>query len=89
MKKLFRSIRSKVNALCDKVSALCTKVRILCRSGSAVLASNRGDLSTNTIGAIIVAVVIIGLLIVAVNAFFPTFFSDMLNSMKTKLNGHW
>ena len=85
MKKLFRSIRSKVNALCDKVNALFTKVRILCRSGSAVLASNRGDLSTNTIGAIIVAVVIIGLLIVAVNAFF----SDMLNSMKTKLNGHW
>ena len=89
MKKLLRSIRSKVNALCDKVNALFTKVRILCRSGSAVLASNRGDLSTNTIGAIIVAVVIIGLLIVAVNAFFPTFFSDMLNSMKTKLNSHW
>ena len=49
----------------------------------------KGDLATNTIGAIIVAVVIIGLLVVAVNAFFPTFFTDMFNGMKTRLNGHW
>lgn len=49
----------------------------------------KGDLATNTIGAIIVAVVIIGLLVVAVNAFFPTFFTDMFEGMKTRLNGHW
>jgi len=41
---------------------------------NAVLSDTRGDLATNTIGGIIVAVVIIGLLIVAVNAFFPGFF---------------
>ena len=49
----------------------------------------KGDLATNTIGAIIVVVVIIGLLVVAVNTFFPTFFTDMFNGMKTRLNGHW
>ena len=49
----------------------------------------KGDLATNTIGAIIVAVVVIGLLITAINAFFPTFFTDMFGSMKTKLNANW
>ena len=49
----------------------------------------KGDLATNTIGAIIVAVVIIGLLVVAVNTFFPGFFTEMFNSMKTKLNTNW
>ena len=58
-----------------------------------IIASSEGnsgiDLATNTIGAIIVAVVIIGLLVVAVNTFFPSFFTDMFNSMKTKLNANW
>ena len=49
----------------------------------------KGDLATNTIGAIIVAVVIIGILVLAVNSFFPSFFTEMFNSMKTKLHGHW
>lgn len=56
---------------------------------SSFARDRKGDLATNTIGAIIVAVVIIGLLIVAVNNFFPTFFSDMFQSMKDKLNGNW
>ena len=47
----------------------------------------KGDLAT--IGAIIVAVVIVGLLVVAVNNFFPGFFSGMFKSMKTKLNNNW
>ena len=51
--------------------------------------NTRGDLSTNTIGAIIVGVVIIGLLITAVNAFFPAFFTGMLTEMESKLNGNW
>ena len=41
------------------------------------------------ISAIIVAVVIIGLLVVAINSFFPTFFTEMFNSMKDKLNANW
>ena len=49
----------------------------------------KGDLATNTIGAIIVAVVIVGLLVVAVNNFFPSFFAEMFESMKNKLNANW
>ena len=89
MKKLFRSIRRKFDTLCDKVSTFLIKVRLLRRNVPAVLASNRGDLATNTIGAIIVAVVIVGLLIAAVNTFFPSFFSSMFQSMSDKLNGNW
>ena len=56
---------------------------------NTVLSDTRGDLATNTIGGIIVAVVIIGLLIIAVNAFFPGFFTDMFGKMAEKLNGNW
>ena len=53
------------------------------------LAERKGDLAVNTIGGIIIAVVIIGLLIVAINAFFPNFFTTMFGSMRTKLNDLW
>ena len=75
MKKMINSIRSKAQGLCVRVQTFVADVK--------------GDLATNTIGAIIVAVVIIGLLVVAVNAFFPTFFTDMFNGMKTRLNSNW
>ena len=75
MKKLINSARSKFQNLCIRANNLVQDVK--------------GDLATNTIGAIIVAVVIIGLLVVAINTFFPTFFTDMFNSMKTKLNANW
>ena len=75
MKKLINSARSKFQNLCIRVNNFVQDVK--------------GDLATNTIGAIIVAVVIIGLLVVAINTFFPTFFTDMFNSMKTKLNANW
>ncbi|MEG1108432.1 MAG: hypothetical protein RSE97_06145 [Oscillospiraceae bacterium] len=57
--------------------------------GKALLSDKRGDLAANTIGGIIVAVVIIGLLIVAVNAFFPGFFTSMFSKMAEKLNTNW
>ena len=75
MKKLIRSARSKAQNLYVRAHDFVQDVK--------------GDLATNTIGAIIVAVVIIGLLVVAINAFFPGFFTEMFNSMKTKLNGNW
>ena len=75
MKKLINSIRNKAQSLAVRTHAFVQDVK--------------GDLATNTIGAIIVAVVIIGLLVVAVNAFFPTFFTDMFNGMKTRLNSNW
>ena len=75
MKKMINSIRNKAQSLAVRTHTFVQDVK--------------GDLATNTIGAIIVAVVIIGLLVVAVNAFFPGFFTEMFNSMKTKLNDNW
>ena len=75
MKKLFNAIRNKAQSLAVRTQTFIQDVK--------------GDLATNTIGAIIVAVVIICLLVVAINAFFPTFFTDMFNGMKTRLNSNW
>ena len=75
MKKLINKINEK---------AISTHCRL-----TSLLNDRKGDLATNTIGAIIIAVVIVGLLIVAVNAFFPNFFSGMFTSMSEKLNGNW
>jgi len=75
MKKLI----SKINE--NAISAHCRL--------TSLLHDRKGDLATNTIGAIIIAVVIVGLLIVAIKAFFPDFFTSMFNAMKTKLNANW
>ena len=75
MKKLINKISDKT------ISAHCRL--------TSLLNDRKGDLATNTIGAIIIAVVIVGLLIVAIKAFFPDFFSSMFNAMKTKLNENW
>lgn len=75
MKKMITTIRKKAQSLAVRTHIFIQDVK--------------GDLATNTIGAIIVAVVIIGLLVVAVNTFFPSFFTEMFNSMKTKLNSNW
>ena len=75
MKKIMNTIRNKVQSASIKAHSF--------------IQDCKGDLATNTIGAIIVAVVIIGLLVVAINAFFPTFFTDMFNGMKTRLNSNW
>ena len=75
MKKFFNNLKQKALAAKTSVTTFVQDVK--------------GDLATNTIGAIIVAVVIIGLLVVAINAFFPSFFTDMFTSMKDKLNATW
>lgn len=66
MKKIINTINSKAQNLSARFHAFTQDCR--------------GDLATNTIGAIIVAVVIIGLLVVAVNTFFPGFFTDMFDT---------
>ena len=75
MKNFMNTIRSK---------SLAAQCRVM-----NFIQDRKGDLATNTIGAIIVAVVIVGLLVVAVNSFFPGFFSSMFKSMKTKLSANW
>ena len=75
MKKFFNTLKQKALAAKTSVNTFVQDVK--------------GDLATNTIGAIIVAVVIIGILVLAVNTFFPGFFIDMFESMKDKLNANW
>lgn len=53
------------------------------------LADTRGEIATNTFGAIILGVVLVGLLLVATNAFFPEFFASMFDAMGDKLNQNW
>ena len=83
MKNIFKSIRSFF------MSLYYTFLSFVYRAFGILAGDCRGDLATNTIGAIIVAVVIVGLLVFAVNAFFPGFFTNMFNSMSTKLNANW
>jgi hypothetical protein len=71
------------------INTIRNKAQSLSIKAHPMLTSNRGDLSTNTIGGIIVGVVVIGLLITAINAFFPGFFGDMFDSMSDKLNANW
>ena len=75
MKKLFNKLKEKALAVKTSVNNFVQDVK--------------GDLATKTIGAIIVAVVIIGILVLAINTFFPGFFTEMFNSMKDKLNANW
>ncbi len=75
MKKLIQSIREKAKNAEVKAAV--------------ALTNNKGEIATSTIGGIIVGVVIVGLLIVAINQFFPSFFSDMFDKMADKLNGNW
>ena len=65
------------------LSAIKTKFKAAGSKLKHIACDCRGDLATNTIGGIIVAVVIIGLLVTAIDAFFPTFFADMFQSMET------
>lgn len=75
MKKLLSTIRRKVKGTGKKASAVFTDIR--------------GELATNTIGGIIIGVVVVGLLIMAINQFFPNFFSEMFGKMSQKLNANW
>ena len=75
MKKLFNKLKEKAMVAKTSVNNFVQDVK--------------GDLATNTIGAIIVAVVIIGILVLAINTFFPSFFTDMFSAMKDKLNANW
>ena len=65
------------------------KAQDLCIRAHTLLTDRKGDLAVSTIGGIIIAVVMVGLIIVAIKAFFPNFFTTMFNSMQTKLNKNW
>ena len=54
-----------------------------------LLHDRKGDIAVSTIGGIIITVVVIGLLVLAINAFFPGFFTGIFTSMSQKLNANW
>ena len=83
MKNIFKSIR---NFFMNLYYAF---VSCVYRAFGTLAGDCRGDLATNTIGAIIIAVVIVGLLVVAIRSFFPSFFADMFTAMSNKLNANW
>ncbi len=71
------------------IKTLCGRAQDLCVRAHTALRDHRGDIAVSTIGGIIITVVVIGLLVVAINAFFPGFFTGMFNNMRTRLNNHW
>ncbi|SBW01071.1 hypothetical protein KL86CLO1_11427 [uncultured Eubacteriales bacterium] len=73
----------------NRIQTIRRKIHDAGSKAVSVLRNNKGELATNTIGGIIVGVVIVGLLIIAINKFFPGFFSDMFGKMSDKLNGNW
>ena len=75
MKKLFNSVKEKIRDFSVKAVT--------------ALTDTRGEIATNTIGGIILGVVIVGILVISINSFFPNFFTEMFNNMKTKLNSNW
>ena len=75
MKKLFSKIDSKLFEVAVKARR--------------ILTDRKGEVAVNTIGAVIIAVVVIGLLVVAIRAFFPNFFTTMFRAARTRLNRNW
>ena len=87
MKKLIHRIRSRVRDFCALIYSMILalygyRLRRLARNCS-------GDIAVSTIGGIIITVVVIGLLVLAINAFFPGFFTNIFTSMSQKLNANW
>ena len=79
MKKFFKSICNKAR---EKAESLIVKAE-------TIVEDVKGDLATGTIGASIAGVVVVGLMIAAINAFFPDFFSNMFEAMEDKLGANW
>ncbi len=92
MKNLFKKIRSVVRNVIVKTHCKLMEIQRVLEARiqlRRLTADCRGDVAVSTIGGIIIAVVLVGLLIVAIKAFFPGFFNTMFTSMQTKLNANW
>jgi len=90
MKKIIRFFADQFRKTTDKVRQFFINLWVsLVSLFRPTLCDCTGELATDSIGAIIVAVVIVGLLIAAINKFFPTFFTSMFTAMSEKLNANW
>ena len=86
MKKFVTTISTKFQHSCQRMTHFLSTAQ---QRAHTFLTDCTGDLATSTIGSIIITVVIIGLLVFAINAFFPGFFTSMFNAMQTKLDANW
>jgi len=75
----FKKAKERIHEVHEKV-----KAKVV-----AVIVDPVGELATDSIGAIIIVVVIVGLAVVAIKKFFPGFFTTMFNSAQAKLNLNW
>lgn len=85
MTKLFKKAHSIVKNKAHNAAML----RNSNRSVAELLKDNRGDMAVDFLGKIIIAVVIVGLLIFAVNAIFPNLFTNILSQVESKLTAAW
>lgn len=76
---MLKKISAKIKKTVAKISEWTTDV------SSAVIADVAGSDTTEKIGMVVVAVVIVGLLAVAVRAFMPNLFTTIGNTAKSKL----
>lgn len=77
-----------MNKLADKANKLYIRTNCAIHSAEKVLADKTGDLTTNTLGGIILGIIFIGLLVLAVNTIFPGVIQRLFSSMSTKLTGY-
>lgn len=70
--------------------ALCVKAHTACMNAKAKVSSFVSDIegsdTTEKIGMVVVAIVIVGLLATAANAFMPNFFQQIFTTAKSKLD---
>lgn len=85
---MFKKIKQTVKNICakvnDAINYVCTKVYV---KAAAFAANTSGSDTTEKIGMVVVAVVIVGLLAVAVKEFMPDLFESIGNTAQEKLNG--
>ena len=92
MKNLFKKLRKGVRSVIVKTHCKLMEIQRVLETRvqlRRLTADCRGDVAVSTIGGIIIAVVMVGLVIVAIKAFFPGFFTGMFQSMSQKLNANW
>lgn len=73
--------------ICRMSTSLRTKARAAAVKAQTFAANKAGSDTTEKIGMVVVAIVIVGLLAVAVKQFMPGIFSSIFGTAENKLNG--
>lgn len=79
-------MKSFMNKMADKANNLCVRAKCVVDGAKQTLSDKTGDLTTNTLGGIILGIIFIGLLLLAVNTIFPGVIQRLFETISTKLN---